>query len=69
MPQTVVLWPQGMVLQLGRSQDTQAPALLHWSPSRQVPQLMVPPHPSETEPQVRLPQAAAWVAGVQQLLL
>jgi len=37
----------------------------HEEPAAQVPHTMVPPQPSATEPQLLLPQAAAWVLGVQ----
>jgi hypothetical protein len=67
MPHTVWVWPQGIVSQPGRTQATQAPLLLHWSPFGQVPQETLVPHPFETEPHVRPVQALA--LGVQQAFL
>ncbi len=67
MPHTVWLWLQGIVSQLGRTQVTQAPLLLHWLPFGHVPQDTVPPQPLETEPHVRPVQALG--LGVQQAFL
>jgi hypothetical protein len=56
---------QGIVVQSGRVQATQVPELLQLWPVGQVPQETVPPQPSLTLPQSRLPQAVPPSSGAQ----
>jgi hypothetical protein len=57
---------QGIEVQSGRVQATQAPELLQLCPAAQVPQVMVPPQPSEAVPQTLAPQAWLFDWGAQQ---